>query len=180
MSTTAISLNLDTRAATQYTNYGFKSFATFQGQPIGAGPNGIFKLDSGNLDNTTPIAAWFELPMLTFGSDKIKKIFKAIIQGEYNGDLTFTMTADKVATFTQTIVASISRVINRGQPFYLPTSVLGTWWSFKIANVAGCDFAIDSLDVCILETPLEQLSRDIHAAGGIKIILSDIVVSGTD
>jgi hypothetical protein len=146
-------------ATTQYWNYGFNSFCIFNGVPLGACEDGIFQLDSGSNDNGTKISAFFETVKTDFGSSNGKRARRFLVGYEATGDLSITATVDD--SFDSEIQFSVPSSYDRSSSLGLKVagdrSVMGRYWSVKVANVSGSDFAIDSIQVQMQFIPIRNL-----------------------
>lgn len=137
-------LNARKGALTEYTNFRFNSFTEFGSVILAAGSTGIHVLDTTDNDNGTAIAASVRWGNLPYGSSFNKRIprayighrsdgsgrFKTVTQGQ--GERIYSLPGNGNIEFQQRRIP-----IGRG-----PKS---TYWQFGYENVAGADFAINSL-----------------------------------
>jgi len=150
---TTIKLNLRNGAITQHSK-GFTSYSSWNGLQMGAGPEGVFVLNTGNKDIYTTtsdernINAWFELPNTQLGSDKVKQGRRLYVGGEFNGSMTI-----KATTSGATAVETTYNITPRNTSYVQHTIQVpmshtqkGEYWGFTVANVAGSDFSIDFID----------------------------------
>lgn len=151
---TTVRINLINSAITQYDGYNFNSMCMFQGKPLACGPDGIFQLETGQVDAYTTdtdernVDAWFELPYSNFGIDFIKRSRRILISGEMNGELLVTTT-----TFDNTESSKTYNVKPRNKEMIQHTFLVSLShkqqserWRFLFENVNGSDFSLDSVD----------------------------------
>jgi hypothetical protein len=149
---TTVRVNLRNAGVTQYGKFPFISFAVFQGIPLGAGPEGIFRLNGGEKDvhtvTTTDernIDAWFELSQSQYGIDAVKQGRRLYLGGEFSGDMTVTVNTLGVSTTYQ---VSPKDTALAQHVFQIPLSCKqkAEYWSMTVANVNGSDFSVDFID----------------------------------
>ncbi len=141
-----IALNLQRSALTQYSQYNFNSLTVLNEQCLGGSDTGLFLLQYGDTDNGDNIDAFFELPTASFGSRAEKRVRMVYVGCRGDGQITCSFQGDEtdesfgVITCSQNI--SSKRVpgnrINRA-----------VYWRFRLNNVNGSDFSIDSIDALI-------------------------------
>jgi len=152
---TTVRINLRNNGVTQY-GYptAFVSFCMFGGIPIGASPDGIFRLDGGLKDVFTTtsdernISAWFELGPSQLGDDHVKQGRRLYLGGEFTGSMTIKVDTPKAYVPTMTYTATPRDTTLLQHTFEVPISSKqkGEYWGITVANVAGADFSIDFLD----------------------------------
>ena len=86
-------LNLKGGQLSQWANYNFNSIAKIGNHYVGAGEDGLMQLETGDLDNTADIDAFFELVTSDWGIPAQKRIRSMYVGYETNGDLTLTVSA---------------------------------------------------------------------------------------
>lgn len=133
--------------ASQYAGYNFNSMCRFGEVYLGADDNGIAVLDSGHLDRTAKVEAFFELPTTDFGSDLQKRIRKAYIGGETNGELMLTVKDDDGNERSFVITPSHSGNQQHTMAVPIGRGGKGRYWMLRIDNVNGSDFSVDSMSV---------------------------------
>lgn len=143
----AIADRLPVGAISQYMDFNFNSFCTFNGIPIASRNDGIFQLDSGGSDNSNPISAWFKLVTTDLGTDNFKRVRRVSIGYEADGDLALSVFADEKILDTYPVVPSEDDGTQQGNSVYVSRDVYGRHWSFKIENVNGADFSVDHLSI---------------------------------
>lgn len=135
-------------AVAQWTNYNFNSFCEFNGLQLGSNEDGLYNL-TGEHDDVTDIDAYFEMGPTNLGEDKDIKLRRFIANGEFSGDMLLTISkgeagaisyelSPKDKTMKQTTIETTLQMLHRSPD-----------WTFSIANVDGCDFSIDVIDVLI-------------------------------
>ena len=144
--------NLTNNASTQYNNFNHTALCMFDGVIIGAGPNGLFKLCCGDGDNGTAIDAYFIPYETDFNITQDKRVRRAYVSGEFDGDFRMTITGngtningpyDIIPTLTDTYQVrrfSVNRIPAAGKAKF-------AFGKFKFENINGSFFAIDQVEV---------------------------------
>lgn len=145
-----ICLNLKINAITQYDNYNFNSFATFNGVPLAASTDGIFELDSAETDNTALISAFMELVSTDFGGSNPKRMRSALVGYEAKGYLIFKVKADDDIEYTYTLQPDKIAQKRYAEKLPLSRTQKGVSWRFRIENRDGCDFSLDAIDLAVI------------------------------
>jgi hypothetical protein len=143
----SLCLQIERMALSQYANYDFNSMCEFNGAYIGANESGIFTLDSGDLDNTSLIEAFFELPTSDFGIENQKRIRSFYIGYETNGELLLTVKDDD--DNQRSWLVPVIHLDEKQHTVKVngSRSGKGRYWMIRIENLAGADFSIDSISV---------------------------------
>ena len=133
---------------TQYVGWDFNSIACFNGKHIGANSDGVFELGESTTDDGKGIKAWIKTPTHDYGSAHQKRVRSAYIGGETDGKLTFSIFADE----QDPVLAQIEKTGQKQSGLRIPGNrkAKGRFLSYEIANSAGCDFSIDSLEVILM------------------------------
>ena len=134
---------------TQYINYDFNSMVKFGNIYLGASADGIYELD-GDTDDGDPIGAYFEPIVTDFGINNPKKVRFMFLGYEADGDLIVTF-GDNRSWVSRTVDS-----VRTGQQWRRITGtreIRGRYLTFRISNVDGCDFGIDSIDVAVVTMP---------------------------
>ena len=129
----------------QYANYDFNSVCKFDGKYIGANDSGIFQLDSGETDADTAIEAFFELIVTDMGIEHQKRIRSAYVGYETNGDLMLTVKDDEDNERNYTIKPNHIGHMQQTSKVPIGRDGKGRYWMFRIDNVNGSDFGINSI-----------------------------------
>lgn len=103
--------SLDTGGSTRYTNYGFNSFAQFDGVHYGAKADGIYKLQGRN-DAGQKVKASIDLGKTNFGSPMLKSLPYCYLGVASSGALLLKVTADK-QTYVYSLTSSSEELKNQ-------------------------------------------------------------------
>jgi hypothetical protein len=126
-------------AVSTYEDYPFNSFCELNGVYYGAGPDGLYQLDTGDLDGAAAISAGLGTGLMDLGDPHLKRIYDAYMTLRTAGDLTFTITVDEGTPVILTMNAQqFATFIQRR--VVTPKGLLGKSWKFEINNVDGSDF----------------------------------------
>lgn len=140
------------KATTKRTNYQFNSFIELNGTYYGLNSSGVYTL-GGDDDDGTAISAYFETPASTLGSDEPLRLQYAYLSGEIESggsmQLTITPNQDATRAVTKTITPVTDEYHKMAQK--LGEGAIAGRWSFKLANVAGCNFYIQDMEVLPVE-----------------------------
>jgi hypothetical protein len=141
--------SIPVKATTQYTNYAFNSMVKFGDKYLGADANGIHELD-GDTDNGLDIDAFFEPILTDFGFSNPKRVRFIYMGYEADGNLLLTLAADQGAETDISVASGKTRQQRKTIPGL--RSIQGRYFMFRISNVNGCDFGVDSIDVecCVM------------------------------
>lgn len=147
------SVNTRVGAVSEYDNYPFNSFALIGGRPFAAADDGIYEL-VGDDDDGTPIHASLYTGLTDFGSSILKRLPNAWIGLTSNGEMVLkVVTTDKGFKkenwYRMAARPEGSPVDSRFSP---AKGLLGRYWGFKLENIDGADFQLDSLKVWPLLT----------------------------
>jgi len=143
-------LNLKLNAISQYVAFNFNSFAIFNGVPLGASTDGIFELDSGQTDNTQAIKAFFELVTTDFGKTSPKRLRNVKVNYETSGYLLVNIKTDDEKEVEYNLVPDKTGQRQYGQKIPVSRSQQGVFWMFRVDNLGGCDFSVDSIDTLLV------------------------------
>lgn len=140
----AWALNTRHRALTEYDNFGFNSFALFNGKVVAAGPAGVFELSGQDDDAGTDIAASILTGAEDFGTSFNKRVPRIYAGYVATGPLYFrtVVSKDGVRVYLlpyngQTALQQRRVPVGRG-----PKS---RYWQFGVANKDGADFTISDI-----------------------------------
>ena len=143
-----IVMNLKTFALSQYGGYIFNSLAEIGGKPYGASDRGIFLLE-GDSDEGKPIESFVELAT-DFGVHHVKSLRKLFLMGEAEGDFFVEITPGRGETVRYEVVLREARLRKREIEVGLRSYPKSRFWTFKLGNVKGCDFSLDSVGVLVV------------------------------
>ncbi len=140
-------LQLDRLALSQYANFNFNSMCKFGDTYLGADENGIFELETGDLDDTETIEAFFELVTSDWGIQNQKRIRSLYIGYESDGNLLVTWKDDD--DNERSYVLKPNHIPNKQHSAKIPGARdgKGRYWMLRIDNMDGADFSIDRVDV---------------------------------
>lgn len=146
------------RATTQFTNYGFNSYANFNGRQLAASDSGISLL-GGESDNGADIEAYFEPVTTDFGDGHPKRLRFLYLGYEADGQIVVTIAeAGKPAKAEAKTIGS--KLVGQQRARVPVSRVLsGRYWMFRIGNKNGSDFAIDSMH-CLYLSRSHGLSQN--------------------
>lgn len=133
--------NMDVGGSTRYTNYGFNSFAMFDGVHYGAKADGIYKLQGRN-DNGAPVSASVDMGKTNFGSSSRKKLPYCYVGIASSGKLVLKVTAD-TETFVYTMTADNEDL--KEQRFVLGKGLRATYYKLVLEG-EGDVFDLDSIE----------------------------------
>ena len=137
-------LNTRKGALTEYDNFEFNSFATFNGQILAAGSSGIVVLGTQDLDNATAITARVRSGKDSFASSYLKRVDRAYIGLRADGDMLFrVITAEGGARTYRLSWLHASDISQRRIP--IGKGPKSRYFQFEWENEAGADFDIDNL-----------------------------------
>ena len=135
-------------AVTQYAKFNFESMCKLGNVYLGCNEDGVFEL-TGDKDNDTDIDAFFELPATDFGVPNQKRIRRAYLGLEASGQLVLEVKDDDNNTRRYPINVPLKDLRQHSTTVPIGRDGKGRYWGFKIENVNGSDFSIDSIDVAV-------------------------------
>jgi hypothetical protein len=136
-------------AVTQYAKYNFDGMCKLGDVYLGCNGDGIFELTGGK-DNATDIDAFFELPATDFGSPNQKRIRRAYLGYEADGQLVLEFKYDDNNVRRYPVNTVLKDLRQHGGVVPIGRDGKGRYWGFKIENVNGSDFSVDSIDVSVM------------------------------
>jgi hypothetical protein len=145
--------SLGSLAVSQYLNFDFNSIAvTAEGIALAFNEDGIFRLDSGNLDGRfaggDEVQSRVRFARSRLGNTRRKRIRAIVATGEFTGNMIFTVTGDEVrasvdARAQPALTLGVQTVISER----VPRNVYGVNFDLEVENCNGADFSIDSIDL---------------------------------
>lgn len=139
-----VALNATNFAVTEYTDFGFNSFAVLDGKYYGANENGIYLL-GGNTQDGKPIQSEIKSGSIDMGI-KMKQIPRqAWITGRNAGSLIFTV-EDEEGIVHEYDIKDIATDLHEMRVKF-GRGIKGRFFKFGLKNKAGMDFDIDSIRV---------------------------------
>jgi len=148
-----IMLNLANLAPSQYLEYNFNSMCELDGKFYGTNSDGIWSLGDEDYDNYVDantkdeIDAWFELLTTDFGLPNQKRLRRAYIGYETDGSIILKVKDDDANERSYTLTAITGTDLQEGAKVSIGRDGKGRYWNFRIENVSGSYFAIDSIDL---------------------------------
>lgn len=139
-------LCIEGNQASQYANYNFNSMCKFNGAYLGASEDGIFTLEDGDLDDTAEIEAFFELATTDFGIANQKRLRSVYLGYEADGDLMMTVEDDEGGERRYSVEPNHLDNKENTTKIDIGRDGKGRHWTFRIDNVNGSDFSIDSIE----------------------------------
>lgn len=132
------------KATTQRIGFEMTSMCKFGDNYLVTSDSGLYELGGNDLDGSN-IDSYFEPVTTDFGISNQKRLRYVYIGFQSSGNLQLVVTADEQTERTYTITPT-----KTGQQKIRVTigrDAKGRYWNFRIKNVSGCDFSIDSIDV---------------------------------
>jgi hypothetical protein len=139
--------NLLTKGLTQYQAYGFDSMVDFNGVPVGIGPDGTYRLFTGDTDDGAQIDARFDLPESDLGTTRNKRLRSIFLGCRATGELKITVSDDE--DYSHSYVAA-PRKLDKQSILKVPCGRnfnKGCYYQLRVENVDGADFDIDYIEV---------------------------------
>lgn len=137
-------LNTRKGALTEYDNFAFNSFATFNGVVLACGAGGVVSLGTQDVDGATAITARVRTGLNDYGTSLVKRVPRIYLDGKQTGDLTFrTITSESgqrsyLLPYNHVVGTQQRRIpVGKG-----PKSKR---WQFEVEGVAGADFSVNSV-----------------------------------
>ena len=140
---TGYAINLKTLGLSEYANFTFNSMCRIGSLSFGASSSGLYRLD-GDDDSGENVVAYFTFPLCDFGVDNKKRIRSVYYGG----------TASKpLRLYTENDEGNERRRLFEPKTVRSKTKVpvgregKGSYWKFKVINVRGADFEMDTLEM---------------------------------
>lgn len=135
-------MNAKNLAVTEYSNFGFNSFAVVNEQNLAASEHGLYQL-GGDLDAADQISARIRTGSIDIGNDSQTRIEKAYIGGTTEGKIVVkTITGDSIERWYKSVVP---RTGSNTLRVTLGRGVKSRYWQFELVNEAGQDFNIEDV-----------------------------------
>jgi len=140
-----IRTNIKRRACSQYSNFDIRSMCRVGDKVFGAGPGGLYRLTCENDDDGTNIDAYVKTFALKLDHDAKKRARNIYMNIETDGTVRVTPIVDGVEyPYVEFAPAKTGRQYMREK---VGRGITGTYWEFKIENVGGCWFYLDSVEI---------------------------------
>lgn len=141
----ALVVNLSNMARTEYSNYGFNSFAYFNEKYYGATTSGLYEL-TGDTDDDTYITSTVRTGSYDFDTSFKKNVPDAYLGLKNDGELRIkTVRDDLDESSLFTITPNGDSIHNRRVK--LPLGSRSRYWGFELQNRNGSDFLLDSIEM---------------------------------
>jgi hypothetical protein len=114
---------------------------------LGANGNGIFELNSGEFDDGDLIEAIFELLTTDLGSTHQKRIRSMYFGYEADGDLLIIVYDDDSNQRNYILSPNHADNEQASAKVSIGRDGKGRYWTFRIENISGADFSIDSIEL---------------------------------
>lgn len=141
-----IVINLKRLAVSQIRNFDFNSMCVFNGVTLAASDSGLFSLDTSDNDNGTEINSLVELVTTNLGYLGVKRFRKAYVGYETSGEIKIAIKTDEGDFESYTVPPNNITQKQHRDMLSLTRNQKGTYWTFKIENIDGCDFSIDHIE----------------------------------
>ncbi len=137
--------NAETFAASRYVNYGFDSFAAYQGRYYGTNSQGLYEL-TGATDEGVNIPGSLMFGQMNFGTSRPKRMLRAYLGGTSDGKMVMRVVGEDggIRTYKTNVPLGDSPSYKRIDP---AKGLSAHYWQFEITNEDGQDFALDNLDL---------------------------------
>jgi hypothetical protein len=153
---TTIALNTQLAAVTRFDALPANSFARFGGVTLAATADGIVAL-MGDTDLGQPIAATLVAGVSDYGSDSIKRIIAGYVGYRASGSVELTLIADGHDEYVYPLAPRRADGALHPARVKFGRGAEGRYWQWKLANLDGADFSVDSLGLDV-----ETLSRKVR------------------
>ena len=144
------SMNTQTFALSEYSNFQFNSFAVFKGKTYATGSIGLYEV-TGSVDDTAPVVGSWKHGNLDMGTPQQKRVADAYLSMIGDGDATMTVTVDRGTEYGYTISA-FEGGANRQRKCNVGKGLKGKYWQFGFEKEAP--FEVD--EVLINEAKLDR------------------------
>lgn len=155
-SVTAMALQTERMALTQYTNFPFNSFAVFAGRHLAASASGIYSL-TGDTDDGTAIAAAARVGISDWGTSQVKRATRIYVGYRTTGAVRMRLWTDETQERVYAVPPAVTSGLH-GAHVRLGMGVDARYWQWEMVNHNGADFSVDCVEV--KPTPLR------HRVGG--------------
>jgi len=140
-------LNYESHAPSRYTDLPANSITTFAGVAYISNAGGIYAVDAAT-DAGRAVNASFTLAEDDFNDSHEKKVPVVYVSASTAGKLKLQAVVNKKAPLYYEFNddrAAVGEV--RGMRATLGKGLVGRFWQFKISNIAGDDFEVDSIEI---------------------------------
>ena len=123
-------VNIDTNAISQYDNYGYLSFYSYEGKNYGVAKDGVYEL-TGSTDNGIEIDTLIDFGKSDLGSIYKKRVTSAYLGISSSGKLSLTVEADGQ---TRTFEMKDSSTTMTKQRINMGSELSGYYWNLILTN----------------------------------------------
>lgn len=147
-----LSLHRKALAPTQLQGLSFNSMVVFNGRVLAASASGVHAMGECDVDADEDgvvdvgVDAFFETPLSDWNSSAKKRIRRVYLSGEFAGTSMVVKTKNKEGN-ERTYSAASSGTTEDSLYADVGRDGKGRHWAFRIENVAGEDFSIDTISV---------------------------------
>lgn len=140
---TGYAINLKTLGLSEYENFTFNSMCRIGSLSFGASDSGLYRLDGGD-DSGANIVAYATFPLCDFGVDNKKRVRSVYYGGTASRPLRL---------YTENDEGNERRRLFEPKEVRSKTKIpvgregKGSYWKFKVINVRGADFEMDTLEM---------------------------------
>lgn len=143
--------NTVTGAASFYVNYPLNSFCQFNNKYFGAGPDGLFQIETNSDDNGTEIEAVVSTGDLSFNDEHMKRLTDFYVGMRAAGNMTVLISTDEGDSLEYTVETYDVSTL-RQRRVKTAKGARGKYWRFGLKNTNGCDFEIDNMTASAVPT----------------------------
>jgi len=133
-------VNIDTNATSQYDNYGYLSFYTYEGKNYGIARDGIYEL-TGSTDNGIEIDTLVDFGRSDLGSIYKKRVTSAYLGLNSSGKLSLIVNTDGQ---TRTFLMKDSSTTMTKQRINMGSELSGYYWNYILKN-NGYNFDLENI-----------------------------------
>ena len=150
-------MNTVSHAVSEYASYAFNSFCEFNGAYYAADSNGVFLLDTGDVDDgSVEIPANLTTGDLDFENEFQKRIPDIYLALHAAGDMTVSVSMDEQTTYQYTLTThGVSRLKQRRVK--IGKGIKGKYCRVGVANVSGADFDLDTLNITATQSKIRRI-----------------------
>jgi len=132
------------KGTTQRTPFPMTSMCRFGDNYLATSGSKLFSLGGNDFDSAS-INSYFEPITTDFGISNHKRLRYVYIGFQCTGKLQLVVTADEQTEYTYTI--NPTKIGQQKIRVTIDRNKKGRYWNFRIKNVSGSDFSIDSIEV---------------------------------
>lgn len=140
------SLNYDTNAATRYLGLAANSLAQFAGRTFVANAGGIYEIGADS-DAGQPINASIEFPTTDFQTSRQKHMEVAYVGVKASSKMKLKVWVNGMTPCYYSIIPKPNASAgDKGTRVPLGKGLVGRYWGARLDNIAGGDFALESVE----------------------------------